>query len=142
MTYPLTSFHFQVEWAGARLGFTEVSGLDVEHDIIEYREGNSPSYTALKMPGLPKHGNVTLKRGIVLGDNEFFDWLETIQLNQVERRDLTIQALNEQHDPVVVWRLRNAWPVALKSPRFRSTSSDVAIETLEVAHEGMKLVNG
>ncbi len=142
MKYPLTTFHFQVEWGGTRLGFTEVSGLKSAVDVIEYREGNSPSYGSIKMPGRPHYSNVTFKRGIISGDNEFFTWLETIQLNQVERRDLTIQALNEQHEPVRVWRLRNAWPVSLDAPHFNSSASDVAIETLEVAHEGMDTIPG
>lgn len=138
MNYPLTTFHFQVEWGGSRLGFTEVSGLDARVEVIEYREGNSPSYESLKMPGRPKLGNVTLKRGMLAADNEFFEWLDTIRLNTVERRDLIIKALNEQHEPVFVWKLRNAWPVAVSAPTFDSSSSDVAIETLEVAHEGIQ----
>lgn len=140
MHYPLTTFHFQVEWGGTRLGFTEVSGLDSRVAVIEYREGNSPSYESLKMPGRPLCSNVTLKRGLVAGDNEFFVWLDTIRLNQVERRDLTIKALNEQHEPVFTWRLRNAWPVSVIAPTFDASASSVAIETLEVAHEGLKLM--
>ena len=142
MKYPLTSFHFQVEWGGTRLGFTEVSGLDSRVAVIEYREGNSPSYESLKMPGRPNLNNITLKRGMVFGDNEFFDWLNTIKLNQVERRDLTIQCLNEQHEPAFVWRLRNAWPVALTAPTLDSSASDVAIEALEIAHEGIRVLTG
>ena len=100
--YPLPGYHFQVEWGGARLGFTEVSGLDIEFQVIEYREGNSPEYSVTKMPGIPKYSNITLKRGIVAGDNEFFDWLKTISLHQVERRDLVISLLDENHEPAMV----------------------------------------
>ena len=71
--YPLPKFHFQVEWGGARIGFTEVSGLDVETEAIEYREGNSPQYHKLKMPGMQKYSNITMKRGTFQGDNDFYN---------------------------------------------------------------------
>jgi phage tail-like protein len=142
MTYPLPVFHFLVEWGGTRVGFTEVSGLDVETQVIEYRDGASPSYAPLKMPGIPKYSNVVLKRGIVPNDNEFFDWLDTTALNQVERRDVTIQLLNEQHEPVMVWKLVNAWPVKVEGPGLKSTGNEVAIESLELAHEGLIIQNG
>jgi phage tail-like protein len=135
--YPLPGYHFQVDWGGSRLGFTEVSGLDIEIQVIEYREGNSPQYTAMKMPGIPKYTNITLKRGIVAGDTDFFEWVKTIQLNKVERRDLTISLLNENHEPVMVWKAKNAFPVKLEGPALKASGNEVAIETLEVAHEGL-----
>lgn len=135
--YPLPGYHFQVEWGGTRLGFTEVSGLDIEIQVIEYREGSSPQYAAMKMPGIPKYANITLKRGIVAGDNEFFNWLKTISLNQAERRDLTISLLNENHEPAMVWKAKNAFPVKLEGPGLIATGNEVAIESLEVAHEGL-----
>lgn len=135
--YPLPVFHFQVEWGGNRLGFSEVSGLSIEVDVIEYREGGSPEYSTIKMPGLRKHANIVLKRGIMAGDNEFFEWLNSIRLHTVERRDMTISLLNENHEPVMVWRARNAFPVKLEGPVLRAEASEVAIETLEVAHEGL-----
>jgi phage tail-like protein len=138
---PIPAFHFQVQWGGTRLGFTEVSGLSVETQIIEYREGNSPEYSTIKMPGMRKNGNVVLKRGIVQGDNEFYNWFNTIQLNKVERRDMVITLLNENHEPVVVWKLRNAFPVKLDAPTLKATGNEVAIETLEVAHEGLTIEN-
>eukprot|EP01035_Chromulina_nebulosa_P051453 gene51453-70053_t len=103
-TYPVPVFHFQVEWGGSRIGFTEASGLTVEVQPIEYREGVSPEYHTTKMPGIPKYSNITLKRGIYKGDNEFFKWLNTVKLNNIERRDITISLLNEEHAPVMVWK--------------------------------------
>lgn len=137
--YPLPGYHFQVEWGGTRLGFAEVSGLDIQVQVIEYREGISPEYSAIKMPGIPKYGNITLKRGIVAGDNEFFDWIKTIRLNKAERRDLVISLLNENHEPAMVWKARNAFPVKLEGPLLQATGNEVAIETLEVAHEGLTI---
>ncbi len=139
--YPLPKFHFRVEWGGARIGFTEVSGLDVTHDVIEYRDGASPEYSKIKMPGMRKFSNITLKRGTFRSDNEFFKWLSTTALNTVERRDLVISLLNEVHEPVVVWKVRNAFPISVKSTDLKSDDNSVAIETLELAHEGLEVQN-
>lgn len=107
--YPLPKFHFQVEWGGSRLGFTEVSGLNVETDMIEYREGNMPEYHKLNMPGMQKLSKITMKRGTFKKDNDFYNWWNTVALNTIERRDLTISLLNEKHEPVVVWKVKHAW---------------------------------
>lgn len=141
MRNPLPVFHFEVDWGGTRTGFTDVSGLDIEIPAIEYREGNNPVYSASKMPGIPKYNNITLKRGIVPGDNEFFDWLDTASLNQVERRDVVIKLLNDEHSPVMVWKVRNAWVTKLEGPQLNSTANEVAIETIELAHEGISIEN-
>lgn len=140
MTYPLTAYHFQVEWSGSRVGFTEVTGLDHEVNVIPYREGNSPVYQPMLMPGQTQLSTVVLKRGMMPADSEFFTWINTIALNQVERRDITISLLNEQHEPAVSWKLRSAWPIALRGPVLNASRNEVAIETLELAHEGLRLV--
>lgn len=139
--YPLPTFHFLVEWGGTRIGFTEVSGLSVENEVIEYREGNSKEYSKIKMPGMQKFGNITLKRGSFSSDNEFFEWLNTIKLNTVERRDILISLLNEEHEPVVSWKIKNAWPVKVQSTDLKSDASEAAIETIELAHEGLVIQN-
>ena len=141
-TYPLPKFHFQVEWAGARIGFTEVTGLTLETEVIEYREGNSPEYSKIKMPGLRKFGNITLKRGTFSGDNDYYKWFDTVKLNTIERRNITITLLNEEHQPVVVWKIKNAWPVKIQSPDLKSDANETAIESVEIAHEGLVLENG
>ncbi|MUG97759.1 phage tail protein [Scytonema sp. UIC 10036] len=140
--YPLPKFHFQVEWGGSRLGFTEVSGLDVETEAIEYREGNLPQYHKLKMPGMQKFSNITMKRGTFQGDNDFFSWWNTVALNTIERRDLTISLLNEQHEPVVVWKVNRAWPTKVQSTDLKGDGNEVAIESIEIAHEGLTIENG
>jgi phage tail-like protein len=139
--YPIPKFHFQVEWGGAKIGFTEVSGLDVSTDVIEYREGSSKEYHKVKMPGMQKFSNITLKRGTFSGDNDFYDWYNTIALNTVQRRDLVISLLNEKHEPVVVWKIKNAFPVKVTSTDLKADGNEVAIETLEIAHEGLTIQN-
>jgi phage tail-like protein len=136
--YPIPKFHFQVEWGGTKLGFSEVSGLDIETEVIEYRDGVMPEYSKLKMPGMQKYGNITLKRGVFTKDNEFFDWWNTVKLNTIERRDIIISLLNEEHNPVLTWKIKNAWPVKVQSTDLKADGNEVAIETLELAHEGLK----
>jgi phage tail-like protein len=145
--YPVPKFHFEVSWGGTRMGFTEVTGLDFETEVIEYREGNNPSYNKHKQPGLTKYSNVILKRGIVLEDFEFFKlWRETAKfqesnkIKKVFRRDITIKLLNEDHKPIITWTLENAWPTKIQSTDLKADGNEVAIETMELVHEGLKIV--
>lgn len=137
--YPFPKFHFRIEWGGNRIGFTEASGLDWQIDVIEYREGSSPVYHKTKMPGLQKFSNITLKRGSFQGDNQFFEWMNTVQLNTIERRDLTLSLLNENHEPVITWKINKAWPVKVQGTDLKADGNEVAIETLELAHEGLTI---
>jgi phage tail-like protein len=139
--YPLPKFHFQVDWGGTRIGFTDVSGLDITNDVIEYREGSSPEYHKIKMPGQRKFSNISLKRGVFKSDNEFFNWFNTINMNTVERRDITISLLDETLAPVVVWKVKNAWPTKITPTDLKADGNDVAIEQLELAHEGLTIQN-
>lgn len=139
--YPIPKFHFQVEWGGSRIGFTEVSGLDITTEVIDYRDGASPEYSKIKMPGQRTFSNITLKRGTFAGDNEFYDWFNTVNLNQIERRDLTISLLNENHEPVVVWKVKNAWPSKVTPTDLNADGNEVALETLELVHEGLTIQN-
>ncbi len=141
MPYPKPVFHFSVEWGGEKVSFSEVSGLNIESEVIEYRDGANKEFTPQKMPGLQKFGNITLKRGVFDGDNEFFEWLNTTNLNTVERRDLIINLLNENHEPVMTWKVKNAFPVKIESPGLNATGNEVAIESLEIAHEGVTIQN-
>jgi phage tail-like protein len=140
-TYPLPVFHFIVNWGGTKVGFSEVSGLNIESQVIEYRDGVSPEYSSRKMPGLRKYANITLKRGIMSGDNEFYQWLNTTKLNTVERRDLIISLLNENHEPVMSWKVVNAFPVKVEGPGLKATGNEVAVESIELAHEGLVVEN-
>ncbi len=145
--YPLPKFHFQVEWGdGFRIGFTEVSGLDFETEVIEYREGNNKKYNKTKQPGLTKYSNVTLKRGTFQGDFDFFtEWQKTYQFQEgnntgsLFRRPVTIKLLDENHDPIITWVLENAWPSKVQSTDLKADANEVAIETMELVHEGLRI---
>ncbi len=140
--YPIPKFHFQVEWGGSKIGFTEVSGLDVEREVIEYRDGSSKEYSKLKMPGLTKFSNITLKRGSFQKDNDFYTWWVSNKLETVDRRDITISLLNEEHEPVITWKVKNAWPSKIQPTDLKSDDNSIAIETMEIVHEGLTIDNG
>lgn len=139
-TYPIPKFHFQVQWGGSRIGFSEVTGLDIQVEAIEYREGSSRDYSKIKMPGLHKFSNITLKRGTFESDTEYYTWIHTVNLNKVERRDVTISLLNEKHEPVITWRVQNAFPIKVQASDLKADGNEVAIETMELAHEGLDIV--
>lgn len=137
MNYPHAKNHFKVELGGNNIGFMEVSGLSIELDVVDYREGSSPESSVRKMPGLKKFSDVVLKRGIVKNDNGFYQWISTASFNQVERRDVVISLLNERHEPIVVWKLKNSFPSKLEFSSLNAHSSDVIIESLTLVHEGL-----
>jgi phage tail-like protein len=139
MAQTINRYHFSVQWGGTRIGFMEVSGLDIEIEAVNYRDGSSPEDSVRKVPGLRKFSNVTLKREIIKGDNEFFDWINTKQIGNIERRDVVISLLNESHAPVVVWRLERAFPVHYFGPLLSSNEGGLAMETLVLTHEGMTI---
>lgn len=147
--YPIPKFHFQVEWGESfRIGFTEVSGLDFETEVIEYREGNSKKYNKTKQPGLTKFANITLKRGTFEGDFDYYkEWRKTYFFQEGNktasqyRRTVTIKLLNESHEAIITWKLLNAWPSKIQSTDLKADANEVAIETMELVHEGLEIMN-
>ncbi|RFN58197.1 phage tail protein [Marixanthomonas ophiurae] len=138
---PLVNFHFSVDWGGTKIGFTEVTGLDMEYEVLEYRHGASPEFSTQKLPGLTKYNDIVLKRGVLSGDNELFEWFNGFRLSK-ERRDITISLLDESHEPTAVWKVQYAWPVSIKYSKLHSTKTEIFIERMELAHEGIVVING
>ena len=134
---PYRNFRFRLEIDGLDAGsFSEVSGFDATMDVVEYRAGDDPAITPTKLPGLIKYGNITLKWGssetMVL-----YDWLIDITEGTLEKKTVTLTALDEEGSPAASWRCINAWPVKYTAPDFNGTSSEIAVETIELAHEGL-----
>jgi phage tail-like protein len=139
--YPHFNFLIEVEGLdadGPRAGFSEVSGLGVSIEPIEYRSGNEREITVRKLPGLKTFSDVTLKRGVI-GDLAFWSWIKAAMDGQVERRNVVITLLSEAREPVLRWRLQRAWPCKYEGPSLHAGSSDVALETLVICHEGLEL---
>ena len=140
--WPMPKFHFQVKWDSNVMSFQEVSGLDVQAQPIEYRAGDSPVHSTVKMPGLKKYGNVTMKKGIFKGDNKFWDWFNQIKMNTIKRVPVTISLLDESGAPTMVWTLANAWPSKITGTDLKAEGSEVAVEQIEIVHEGLTIANG
>ncbi len=140
MAYPHGRFRYKVEIDGLDAGgFSEVTGFDASIDVIEYREGDMVT-TPMKLPGLKKYGNITLKQGLA-DSMVLYDWLIAGVDGAVQRKTITITLLDEEEAPAASWQVINAWPMHYTAPDFNATSSEVAIETLEIAHEGMTRVS-
>jgi phage tail-like protein len=137
-SYPLPVFRFKVTWNNEDIGFSDVSGLSQELQSIEYRDGLMAGTTLpLRRPGLRKAGNITLKRGIVEDNNDLYNWFNNNGAPNVERRDVVISLLNDEGDTVMYWEISQAWPVKCEGPGFKATGNEIAIESLELVHEGI-----
>jgi len=139
--WPMPKFHFQVKWDAEVMSFQEVSGLDIESQPIEYRHGDSPQFSTIKMPGIQKSGNVTMKKGVFKSDNKFWDWFNQIKMNTIKRIPVTIILLDEAGGTTMTWTLANAWPTKITGTDLKSDGNEVAIESIEIVHEGVTIAN-
>lgn len=141
--WPMPKFRFEVDLGTEFKGvsFQEISGLDAETQIIEYRKSNSSQFSTVKMPGIAKYGNVTMKRGIFVKDNTFWDWYNQITMNTIKRRTMVIKLLDESGAVTMKWTLNNAWPTKITATDLKSEGNEVAVDTLEIAHEGLTINN-
>lgn len=139
-TYPHGKFRYKVEIDGLEAGgFSEASGFDASIDVIEYREGDMVQ-TPMKVPGLKKYGNITLKQGVA-DSMVMYEWMIAGVEGEVERKTITITILDETETATASWQVINAWPTKYTAPDFNATASEIAIETMEIAHEGMTRVS-
>ena len=141
---PYCRFNFLVDFGagsdGVGAGFQEVGPIEAEIGVTEYRNGNSKENSVVKITGLNKFTNVTLKRGVI-GDLNLYQWLDQVRNgDQAALRTVTIQLQNEDHTAVVqVWKLLRARIVKFTSGPFNAQSSDVAIEEIVLAYERLEL---
>lgn len=136
---PFTSFRFRIEIDGIdRGGFRECSGLDATQDPIEYREGDELP-TPRKLAGLVKYSNISLKRGIT-DDEQLWTWRQDVIDGKIikSRKNGSIILLDDEGNPKVRWNFREGWPTKWTGPSFNATGNEVAIEQLDIAHEGIK----
>lgn len=143
-TWPMPKFQFEVDLGTelTKVAFQEVSGMDVENQIIEYRKNNSPLFSTEKMPGITKYGNVTMKRGVFVNDNSFWNWHAQVTMNTIKRRTVIIRLLDEKGGTTMQWQLNNAWPTKITSTDLKSDGNEVAVDTIEIAHEQLVITNG
>jgi phage tail-like protein len=136
---PFVNFNFLVETGGVlAAGFSEVTGMNGEVQAVEYREGRDPNSNTRKLPGLSKYGNVTLKKGVTI-DQDFFRWFKSGVDGDILRLDISILLLDELRQEKVRYNLTNAWPVKFVAPDLKASANEIAITSLELAHEGLRI---
>lgn len=136
--WPVPKFHFKATFGDkGEMAFQEVSGLDTEYDIIEYRAGNSTDFSTVKMPGLRKGSDVTLRKGMFKDDTALYDYFNETKVNTIMRQTVTIQLLDEEHTPLFTWTLKNAFPMKVSGTDLNAQNSEVAVEEIVLAHEGL-----
>lgn len=136
---PYGQFNFLIEIDGViKGGFSEASGLTTDSNIVEYREGTDPHGTTLKLPGLTKYNNIVLKRGWTK-DRSLWDWRKKVLDGKTKRASGAVVLLDEARQPALRWEFREGWPCKWEGPALNGKTSDVAIESMEIAHEGLQL---
>ena len=137
---PFPGFNFVVEIDNIpTAGFKEVSGLEGSIDVVEYREGADQSLAARKLPGIVKYTNVILKRGLT-DSRDLYQWWDAVAAGKPDRRAVAIILLDRERNAVRRWLLREAWPVRYAISSLDAGTTAVAVEALELAHEGFELV--
>jgi phage tail-like protein len=132
---PFGAFNFLVEIDGVTsAGFSDCSGLCTQSDVIEYREGGD--FRTRKIPGLLHFCTIVLKRGIT-NNRDLWNWRKNVMNGVVDRRSGAIVLLDEARQPVARCRFSNGWPTKWEGPHLNAKTSEVAIETLEITHEGL-----
>ncbi|WP_428241084.1 phage tail protein [Gynuella sp.] len=128
--YPIPVYRFRVSVGGESMAFSEVSGLDIGNDPITYKDGLGKK----QMPGQETDVNITLKRGLVRKQSQLYEWINSINLNLVEKRDITVSLVDPETDggALVTWTVGNAFPKKLTAPSFNGGSNEASIEQLEL----------
>jgi phage tail-like protein len=136
--YPLSVYNYRVDIGKDSVAFSEVSGLSISYEKTTYKESSTEpgkvSPRVFIMPGQAINPTLTLKKGLVppRSQTALYDWINSISLNQVEKKDIMISLCDESGKALVTWTVNNAFPTKLSVPTFDSNSNDVAIETLEL----------
>lgn len=134
---PYRAYNFRMEIDGLTLaGFSEVSGLTTEGEVIEYRNGDHPFLTTTKFPGLRSYPNIMLRRGMTTS-RELWRWRLNVINGKTDRRNGAVVLLDEERKRVVEWRFTSGWLVRYEGPSLNATGNEVAVEAIEIAHEGL-----
>lgn len=138
--WPLVKFSFSVKIGDTEGLFQEITGLNAETQQIEYRAGNSPVHSTVKMPGIKKYSNITLKKGLFKDDKAMWDLYKLVKMNTFERKTITISLLDEAQAVAMSWSVLNAFPVKMTVTDMKSDANEPAVESMELAHEGLVIL--
>jgi phage tail-like protein len=134
--WPPPKFRFSVNLAAtlSNVAFQEVLGMETEPEIIEHTKKGEPS-SEIKMPHIPRYGNVTMKRGLFVNDNTFWNFYNEITMGTVKKRTILIRLQNESGATTMQWTLNKAWPTKITSTDLKSDGNEVAVDSIEIAYE-------
>jgi phage tail-like protein len=144
-TYVLPVYNFRVEIGGDAVSFSEVSGLSIECETTTYKEsrraGNKPGPSVFHMPTQANPINLTLKKGVARTDSikTLYSWINSVAINQVEKKDISVKLCDEEGKPVISWKVVNAFPTKLDGPTFDANSNDVAVESMELRGDRIEM---
>lgn len=137
--YPLPVYNYRVEIGDKSISFSEVSGLSISFETTTYKESKTSDQPGggprvMHMPAQPTPANISLKKGYVLQNSidVFYNWINSIRINQVEKKDISIYLCDEEGKPIVSWKVINAFPTKLDAPSFDANSNEVAIESMDL----------
>nr|VFK08756.1 MAG: conserved hypothetical phage tail region protein [Candidatus Kentron sp. LPFa] len=143
--YPLPVYNYKVEIGGENVAFSEVSGLNITYETIVHRESPTEGVQAgpkiLCMPAQGTPANLTLKKGVVRGKSvsTLYNWISSIRLNQIDKKDVIIRLCDEEGSAVVSWKVINAFPTVLEAPTFDASENEVAVESMELMADDVKI---
>ncbi len=144
-TYPLPVYNYKVDIGQDTVAFSEVSGLNIAYETTTYKESNTESGKAgpraFRMPSQLTPPTITLKKGLVPTKSQaaLYDWINSVRINQVIKKDIVINLCDETGKAVVSWTVSNAFPTKLDAPTFDANSNDVAIESMELMADGVSI---
>ena len=131
---PLSRLKFMVEFGGESTSFQEVVLPESEIEVTEYRDGSDVTSSVRKFPGLVKYSNLVLKRGMTKSQDPY-DWFKQTKQGRIERRDIAVSILNEENEPVAIWKMKNCWPTKYSGSTLKAGDSGIVVEALEIATE-------
>lgn len=143
--YPIAVYNYKVEIGSDAVAFSEVSGLSTSFETTTYKESpvesGIPGPRVMHMPAQGAASTITLKKGMVRGTSvaTLYNWINQTSLNLTEKKDISVRLCDENGDPVISWVVKNAFPTKLDAPTFDANSNDVAIETMELMADDVKV---
>jgi len=143
--YPLPVYNYRVEIAGEAVAFSEVSGLNISYETTTYKESptesGAPGPRTMHMPAQGTAAQITLRKGLVraVSIGMLYDWIRTVQINQIEKKDIFIRLCDENGEAVISWKVGNAFPTKLDAPTFDAASNDAAIESMELMGDSVTI---
>lgn len=145
--FPLASFYFRVEFESisGQISFQEVTGLEETAEVLEYRDGTSNLLITQKRAGLMKSSTVKMKRGIFESQTELVELFDQLQAGSYHPGidsllNIMVSLMDETGEDIISWNIYNAFPIKFSGPTLKSDSKEVAIESIEFAHEGITII--